>query len=91
MPGRIRRKISLQIIELCILLIFTSADKCNKGVEVLLSSCIHDHFLIIVRVLRGAKEGDRCVEKITPLLHCQMCEERVFYPNSLSPQGMESL
>lgn len=66
--------------------IVRSAAKCNKGIDVLLSSCIQDQFLIIVRVLRGVKEGDRCVEKITPLLHCQMCEERVFYPNSLSPQ-----
>lgn len=65
---------------------FVSCAKCNKGIDVLLSVCAHDNFLIVVRILRGAKEGDSCIDKIVPVLHCQICEERVFHPNTLSPQ-----
>ncbi|CAC5419690.1 unnamed protein product [Mytilus coruscus] len=66
--------------------IVRSCAKCNKGIDVLLSVCAHDNFLIVVRILRGAKEGDSCIDKIVPVLHCQICEERVFHPNTLSPQ-----
>lgn len=70
------------------LYIFRSCGKCNKGIEVLLSLCEQDLYLIVIRVVRGSKEADSSLEKIVPVLHCQICEERVLYPNTLLPQGL---
>ncbi|XP_033730706.1 TRMT1-like protein [Pecten maximus] len=62
-----------------------AAAKCNKGVDVLYVLFVEDFFLVAVKVLRGPKLADSCTEQIRSLLHCQMCEERVFYPLTNTP------
>ncbi|OWF56094.1 TRMT1-like protein [Mizuhopecten yessoensis] len=65
--------------------IVRAAAKCNKGVEVLYVLFVEDFFLVAVKVLRGPKFADSCTDRIRRLLHCQMCEERVFYPLTNTP------
>ncbi|XP_069120823.1 TRMT1-like protein [Argopecten irradians] len=65
--------------------IVRAAAKCNKGVEVLYVLFVEDFFLVAVKVERGPKLADSCMEQMRCLLHCQMCEERVFYPVSITP------
>lgn len=56
-----------------------AAARCNKGIEVLLAVALEHFVLVVVRVLRGPSQADESLKKIRRLIHCQWCEERVFY------------
>ncbi|XP_067893529.1 TRMT1-like protein isoform X2 [Heterodontus francisci] len=56
-----------------------AAARCNKGVEVLFAVALEHFVLVVVRVLRGPSQADESLKKIRRLIHCQWCEERVFY------------
>ncbi|XP_072429751.1 TRMT1-like protein isoform X1 [Chiloscyllium punctatum] len=56
-----------------------AAARCNKGIEVLFSVALEHFVLVVVRVLRGPTQADESLKKIRRLIHCQWCEERVFY------------
>ncbi|GCC29765.1 hypothetical protein chiPu_0008207 [Chiloscyllium punctatum] len=58
---------------------FMAAARCNKGIEVLFSVALEHFVLVVVRVLRGPTQADESLKKIRRLIHCQWCEERVFY------------
>ncbi|XP_076034227.1 tRNA methyltransferase 1 isoform X2 [Oratosquilla oratoria] len=62
-----------------------SAAKCNKGIEVLCCVALKSFITVIIRVIRGPSAANECVRKIRQLLHCCMCEDRVFYPLSAYP------
>ena len=48
-----------------------------------------EHFvLVVLRVRRGAGHADHSVSQIKHALHCQMCSQRAFIPNTLSVPGM---
>ncbi|KAK3590545.1 hypothetical protein CHS0354_015523 [Potamilus streckersoni] len=61
------------------------ASRYNKGIEVLYTVCSNDYFLIVLRVGRGQKHANISLNKVSYLLHCQMCEEREFYPETHTP------
>ncbi|KAL3870641.1 hypothetical protein ACJMK2_038688 [Sinanodonta woodiana] len=61
------------------------ASRYNKGIEVLYTVCSNDYFLIVLRVGRGQKHANTSLNQIAYLLHCQMCEERAFYPETHTP------
>ncbi|XP_072367361.1 TRMT1-like protein isoform X1 [Scyliorhinus torazame] len=56
-----------------------AAARCNKGIEVLFTVALEHFVLVVVRVLRGPTQADESLKKIRRLIHCQWCEERVFY------------
>ncbi|XP_072367362.1 TRMT1-like protein isoform X2 [Scyliorhinus torazame] len=58
---------------------FMAAARCNKGIEVLFTVALEHFVLVVVRVLRGPTQADESLKKIRRLIHCQWCEERVFY------------
>ncbi|XP_027019175.2 TRMT1-like protein isoform X2 [Tachysurus fulvidraco] len=61
-----------------------AAARCNKGIEVLLAVALEHFVLVVVRVLRGPTQADETAKKLRQLLHCQWCEERVFFkPGSM--------
>ncbi|XP_048773596.2 TRMT1-like protein isoform X2 [Ostrea edulis] len=62
-----------------------SATKCNKGLDVLLTACVEDTFLIVMRVCRGPQHADKTLDLIQTQLYCQICEERCFLPSGLTP------
>ncbi|XP_077986437.1 tRNA (guanine(27)-N(2))-dimethyltransferase-like [Glandiceps talaboti] len=61
-----------------------AAARCYKGIEVLLSAAVEHCILVIVRVHRGGKHADNSVGQINKLLHCRLCEERVYHPSMSS-------
>ena len=66
---------------------FRAAAKCNKGIEVMCCVAIKSHITVIVKILRGPAAATECVHKIRRLLHCCICEDRVFYPETIYPIG----
>nr|XP_022328622.1 TRMT1-like protein isoform X2 [Crassostrea virginica] len=62
-----------------------SASRCNKGLEILLTACVEDNFLIVMRVHRGPQHADQSLDQVQPQLYCQICEERCFLPSGLTP------
>ncbi|XP_070532730.1 TRMT1-like protein isoform X2 [Ptychodera flava] len=61
-----------------------AAAKCYKGIEVLISITVEHFVLVIVRVHRGGKPADNSVNQIKRLLHCRICEDRVYIPTTTS-------
>ncbi|XP_013415141.1 TRMT1-like protein isoform X2 [Lingula anatina] len=61
------------------------ATRCNKGFEVLVSIAVEHFVLVAVRICRGPKYADAIVPLVQRVLHCQICEERVFYPPAHTP------
>ncbi|KAM8889704.1 TRMT1-like protein [Synchiropus picturatus] len=55
-----------------------AANRCNKGIEVLLAAALEHFVLVVVRVLRGPTQADESAKKLRRLVHCQWCEERLF-------------
>lgn len=68
-----------------------SASRCNKGLEVLMTACVEDNFLIVMRVHRGPQHADHCLDQVKPQLYCQICEEQCFLPGGLTPIGKNIL
>lgn len=68
-----------------------SATKCNKGLDVLLTACVEDTFLIVMRVCRGPQHADKTLDLIQTQLYCQICEERCFLPGGLTPVGKDKM
>lgn len=66
---------------------FRAAAKCNKGIQILFGICIEPFVLVVAKVQRGPYYADMCSVKIRPLLHCQICEERTFCPETKAPMG----
>ena len=64
-----------------------AAARCNKGVDVLLSLVAEHFLLVIVRVQRGPSYADACLERVQGVIHCQLCQERVFQPNDRMLNG----
>lgn len=62
-----------------------SASRCNKGLEILMTTCVEDNFLIVLRVHRGPQHADHCLDQVKPQLYCQICEEHCFLPGGLTP------
>lgn len=62
-----------------------SASRCNKGLEILMTACVEDNFLIVMRVHRGPQHADHCLDQVKPQLYCQICEEQCFLPGGLTP------
>lgn len=62
-----------------------AAARHQKGVEVLLTLLIEDHFLIIVRAAKHNQSAVSSAESCRPVLHCLMCEERVVCLDAHSP------
>ncbi|GLH09042.1 hypothetical protein R5R35_012544 [Gryllus longicercus] len=54
----------------------------NKDIEVLCSVSWKSSFTVLVMVKRGAKKS---LSNIRRLIHCNMCEDRAFYPISNHP------
>lgn len=42
---------------------------------------------IIVKVLKGPAQANNCMSNVKQLVHCNMCEDRAFYPSSVFPVG----
>ncbi|KAK7095089.1 TRMT1-like protein [Littorina saxatilis] len=63
----------------------TEAARCNKGMTVLYSITMEDFLLLCVRMVRGPKLADATLQNIGHVLHCRICEERVFYPEVIAP------
>ncbi|XP_061169609.1 TRMT1-like protein [Saccostrea echinata] len=76
------REMAVRVIIACAV---RSASRCNKGLDVLLTACIEDTFLIVLRVCRGPQNADKSLDQIKEQLHCQICEERCFLPGGLTP------
>ena len=69
------------------LLYFRAAARCNKGFDVLYTVS-QEHFIsVAVRINRGPPKADASLAKVQRVLHCQMCDERVFFPESHTPIG----
>lgn len=62
-----------------------AAAKCNKGIEVVCCLALKSFITVIVRVLRGPSAANKCVRKIRRLIHCCLCEDRAFYPETVYP------
>ncbi|RXG71936.1 TRMT1-like protein [Armadillidium vulgare] len=62
-----------------------SSARCNKGIEVLGSFAVKSHITLILKVTRGPAAATQCVNKIRKLLHCCICEDKVFFPQSIYP------
>ncbi|XP_050737124.1 TRMT1-like protein [Eriocheir sinensis] len=62
-----------------------AAAKSNKGVEVLCCIALKSFITVMVRVLRGPTAANRCVRKIRRVIHCCVCEDRAFYPETVYP------
>ncbi|XP_039287886.1 TRMT1-like protein [Nilaparvata lugens] len=69
-------------VRLVIAAITRSASKYRKGIEVQLCGFFKNTFLIIVKAIKGAQNADNSLRKICKLAHCNMCEERAFYPST---------
>ncbi|KAI8518299.1 TRMT1-like protein [Branchiostoma belcheri] len=68
-------------VRLILASVVRAAARCNKGVDVLLSLVAEHFLLVVVRVLRGPSYADACLERVQGVIHCQLCQERVFQPN----------
>ncbi|XP_035683455.1 TRMT1-like protein [Branchiostoma floridae] len=68
-------------VRLILASVVRAAARCNKGVDVLLSLVAEHFLLVIVRVQRGPSYADACLERVQGVIHCQLCQERVFQPN----------
>lgn len=64
-----------------------AAAKSNKGVEVVCCVALKSFITVMVRVLRGPAAANRCVRKIRRVIHCCVCEDRAFYPETVYPIG----
>ena len=53
----------------------------------MLTACVEDNFLIVMRVHRGPQHADQSLDQVQPQLYCQICEERCFLPSGLTPVG----
>ncbi|CAG5120280.1 unnamed protein product [Candidula unifasciata] len=62
-----------------------AAARCLKGISPQYVVSHEDHLLICVKVSRGHNAADSSLKEIEKLLHCRLCEERVFMPNQLAP------
>ncbi|KAG0716697.1 TRMT1-like protein [Chionoecetes opilio] len=62
-----------------------AAAKSNKGVEVVCCVALKSFITVLVRVLRGPAAANKCVRKIRRVIHCCMCEDRAFYPETVYP------
>ncbi|BFY99364.1 hypothetical protein BsWGS_02403 [Bradybaena similaris] len=62
-----------------------AAARYLKGISPQYVVSHEDHLLICVKVSRGHNAADSSVNGIEKLLHCRLCEERVFIPNQLAP------
>ncbi|XP_066294709.1 TRMT1-like protein isoform X1 [Branchiostoma lanceolatum] len=68
-------------VRLILASVVRAAARCNKGVDVLLSLVAEHFLLVVVRVQRGPSYADACLERVQGVIHCQLCQERVFQPN----------
>ncbi|XP_063889991.1 TRMT1-like protein isoform X3 [Scylla paramamosain] len=64
---------------------FVAAAKSNKGVEVVCCVALKSFITVMVRVLRGPAAANTCVRKIRRVIHCCVCEDRAFYPETVYP------
>lgn len=78
-------------INVCMGSLTRSASRCNKGLEILMTACVEDNFLIVMRVHRGPQHADHCLDQVKPQLYCQICEEQCFLPGGLTPIGKNKL
>lgn len=62
-----------------------AAAKSNKGVEVVCCVALKSFITVLVRVLRGPAAANTCVRKIRRVIHCCVCEDRAFYPETVYP------
>ncbi|CAH1785372.1 unnamed protein product [Owenia fusiformis] len=62
-----------------------SAARCNKGLEVLCTVAVEHFVLTVVKICRGPTHADRCLPKVHKLIHCHMCQDRAFYPETHTP------
>ncbi|KAL4224069.1 TRMT1-like protein [Mactra antiquata] len=62
-----------------------AAARYQKGIEVLYTMCLEDHFLIVIRAIKNHQQAVESMEKCRKILHCLFCEERVMYPSMSSP------
>ncbi|XP_026278220.1 TRMT1-like protein [Frankliniella occidentalis] len=62
-----------------------SAAVHSKGLEVLCVLSVKSTITILVKILKGPAQANSCMAKIKPLVHCNMCEDRGFYPSSVYP------
>ncbi|XP_071096497.1 TRMT1-like protein [Haliotis cracherodii] len=76
------KEMAARIITACMA---RSAASCSKGIQVLFCASFDDFLLVTVRVLRGPVHADASVGLVRQLIHCQICEERQFYPDQKSP------
>ncbi|XP_027229225.2 TRMT1-like protein [Penaeus vannamei] len=65
--------------------VIRAAAKCNKGIEVVCCVALKSFITVIVRVLRGPAAANKCVRKIRRVIHCCLCEDRAFYPQTVYP------
>lgn len=68
-------------------LINRAAARCNKGVKVLVTAVVEHFVFTAVHIYRGSRFADKCAASIKKVLHCQLCEERTFLPNTCTPLG----
>lgn len=55
----------------------------SKGLQVLCVLSVKSTITIIVQILKGPAQANACVSQVRCLLHCNMCEDRAFYPSSI--------
>jgi tRNA G26 N,N-dimethylase Trm1 len=67
--------------------IFRAAARYNKGLVVLCSVAFKSSFTVLVTVKRGSAHANKSIQNIRKLIHCSMCEDRAFYPDTNYPIG----
>ncbi|KAJ1520547.1 hypothetical protein ONE63_003664 [Megalurothrips usitatus] len=65
--------------------IVRSAAIHSKGIDVLCVLSVKSTITIIVKILKGPVQANGCVGNVKQLVHCNMCEDRAFYPSSSYP------
>ncbi|XP_066993393.2 TRMT1-like protein isoform X2 [Anabrus simplex] len=62
-----------------------AAARYNKGLRMLFCVSLKSSFTVVATVERGATHANTSLSQISRLVHCNMCEDRAFYPLSKFP------
>ncbi|XP_046403799.1 TRMT1-like protein [Ischnura elegans] len=62
-----------------------SAARFNKAISVLCSVSVKASFTLIIEVTKGAAKANDCLQQVQSMLHCSICEDWAFVPNTQYP------
>lgn len=64
-----------------------SAAVHSKGLEILCVMCVKSTITIIAKVIKRPAHASSCMAKVRRFVHCNLCEDRAFYPSSVYAFG----